>query len=54
MSKADELRAARNAADEELGAARKQLSAAQSCFAKAKKKYERARDAWVAEMEKTQ
>jgi hypothetical protein len=32
--------------------ARKQLSEAASRFAKAKKKYERARDAWVAEMEK--
>jgi hypothetical protein len=50
----DELRLARNAAEEELGTARKQLSVAQSCFAKAKKKYERARDAWVAEMEKAQ
>jgi hypothetical protein len=54
MTKADELRAVRNAAEQEVCAARIQLSAAQSCFAKANKKYNLARDAWVAEMEKTQ
>ena len=53
MSKADELRAVKNAAEDELCAARIQLSAAQSRFAKAKKKYGHAIDAWVAEMEKT-
>lgn len=53
MTKADELRAVKNAAEEEMGAARKQLSDAQSRFAKARKKSDRARDAWVAEMEKT-
>lgn len=53
MSKADELRALKNEAEKELCEARKQLSEAQSRFSKASKKYDRARDAWVAEMEKT-
>ena len=51
MSKADELRAVKNAAEDEMMAARKQLSEAQSRFAKTKKRYERTRDAWVAEMD---
>lgn len=54
MSKADELRTVKNAAEEEMMAARIDLSAAASRFAKAKKKYGKAIDAWVTEMEKTQ
>lgn len=54
MNKADELRKVKNAAEEEMCAARIQLSAASSRFAKAKKKYGQAIDAWVAEVEKTQ
>ncbi|MDD2853857.1 MAG: hypothetical protein PHY09_18370 [Desulfuromonadaceae bacterium] len=53
MSKADELRATKNAAEDELLAARRQLSEAQSRYITAKKKYAHAIDAWVAEVEKT-
>ncbi len=53
MSKLDELRAARNAAEAEMGRARSALSEAQSRFAEAKKAYGRARDAYLDEAAKS-
>ncbi len=52
MSKSDELWVAKKAAETEMDKARAALSEAQSRFAKARKKYERARDAWLEEAEK--
>lgn len=52
MTKLDELFAAKYAAEAEMGKARHALSQAQKVFAKAKRNFEQARDAFLAEAEK--
>jgi ElaB/YqjD/DUF883 family membrane-anchored ribosome-binding protein len=47
VATADELRKAKNDAEQEFMEARKQLSEAQKHYSKAKKKYAKAVDAWV-------
>lgn len=52
MSQLNKLREAKYAAEAEMAKCRRELSEAQSRFAKANKKYKQAMDAYIVEAEK--